>query len=197
MIFGLFRSSPADSTFALYAAIVTEARHSAFYLHYGVPDTVTARFDMIVLHLALVVRRLRTDPAVDVPLPPERRGKAKTPTQLIQELVDMFFTEMDRSLREMGIGDVAIPKRIKKLIAAWNGRSRAYDGALEAADADELAAAIARNVLTTAADKSGALPLAHHVLATAAALATQPLDRLIAGQIVWPDPMLLAPGISP
>ena len=195
MIFGLFRSTPADSTFALYAAIVTEARHGAFYLQYGVPDTVTARFDMIVLHLALVVRRLRSDPAADVTLPAEGRRKPKTTTQLIQELVDLFFTEMDRSLREMGIGDVAIPKRMMKLIAAWNGRSRVYDEARAAADETALAAALARNVLTDAADKSGAAPLARHVLAVAAALATQPLDRLIAGRIDWPDPTLLQPGI--
>lgn len=197
MIFGLFRARPSPSVAALYAAIVTEARHTAFYLSYGVPDTVTARFDMIVLHLTLVVRRLRTDPAADVPLPPEPGRKPETPNRRVQDLVELFFLEMDRSLREMGVGDVAVPKRIKKLTAAWNGRTRAYDAALEAGDDEALAAALARNVLTEAKDKSGAAALAAHVRAAADGLAAQPLDRLVAGLVTWPDPTILAPGITP
>ena len=69
-----------------------------------------------------------------------------------QELIDLFFSEMDRSLREMGVGDLSIPKRMKKLAAAWNGRFQVYDAALDDADAEELAAAIARNVLADVED---------------------------------------------
>ncbi len=197
MIFGLFRSGPSPSTAALYAAIVTEARHVAFYADYGVPDTPTARFDMIVLHLALVARRLRADPAADVALPREGRRQPETPNRRLQDLVDLFFTEMDRALREMGVGDVSVPKRMSKLAGAWNGRTRAYDEALVAGDGAALAAALARNVFTTASDKSGAAALAAHVRAADAGLALQPLDRLLAGHVAWPDPAVHAPGNTP
>lgn len=197
MIFGLFRSGPSPSTAALYAAIVTEARHVAFYADYGVPDTATARFDMIVLHLALIARRLRADPAADVALPPEDRRKPQTPNQRLQDLVELFFTEMDRALREMGVGDVAVPKRMTKLAGAWNGRTRAYETALASGDREALAAALARNVFTTATDKSGAAALAAHVVDADASLARQPLDHLLAGRVVWPDPAIHAPGNTP
>lgn len=198
MIFGLFRSGPSASTTALYSAIVSEARHVAFYAGYGVPDTPTARFDMVVLHLALVVRRLRDDPAAaGLVLPGEGRRKPQTLDDRLRELVDHFFEEMDRALREMGVGDVGVPKRMKKLAGAWNGRTRAYEAALAANDRDALAEALARNVLTTAKTRDGAPALADHVFAVAASLAAQPLDRLLAGHVEWPDPALLSPGIAP
>jgi cytochrome b pre-mRNA-processing protein 3 len=197
MIFGLFRSGPTPSTVALYSAIVTEARRTDFYAGFGVPDTPTARFDMVVLHLALVVRRLRADPALDRELPSEGRRKPQTLAGRIQELIEYFFEEMDRALREMGVGDVAVPKRMKKLAAAWNGRIRAYDAALTAGDGRALAEALARNVLTEAKDRGGAAALAAHVAEVDAALATHSLDRLLAGRIDWPDPAPHSPGITP
>ena len=197
MIFGLFRSGPSPSTVALYSAIVTEARRIDFYASYGVPDTPTARFDMVVLHLALVVRRLRADPALHTLLPREGRRKPQTLDERVQELVEFFFGEMDSALREMGVGDVAVPKRMKKLAAAWNGRTRAYDAALADDDRTALAEALARNVLAAAKTRDGAPALAAHVAGAAAALATQPIDRLLAGHVAWPDPAAHSPGIAP
>ena len=197
MIFGLFRSGPSPSTVALYSAIVTEARRVDFYASYGVPDTPTARFDMVVLHLALVVRRLRADPALTHDLPPEGRRRPRTLERYVQDLVEYFFGEMDSALREMGVGDVAVPKRMNKLAAAWNGRIRAYDAALAAGDTAALAEALARNVLTVAKDRGGAGALAAHVVEVDAALADHPLDHLLAGRIDWPDPARHSPGITP
>ena len=197
MFFGLFRSGPSPSTVALYAAIVSEARHTAFYARYGVPDTPTARFDMIILHLALLARRLRADPAFGAPLPPEGRRRPQSAEARLQDLIDHFVAETDRALREMGVGDVAVPKRMKKLASAWNGRTRAYDAALAAGDREALAAALARNVFAGAAEASGAVALAAHVVEIADALDRQPLDRLVAGDVEWPDPTALSPEISP
>jgi cytochrome b pre-mRNA-processing protein 3 len=197
MIFGLFRSGPSPSIVALYGAIVSEARRVDFYADYGVPDTPTARFDMIVLHLALVARRLRADPAADTPLAAEGRARPQTPNQRLQTLIEHFFTDMDRSLREMGVGDVAVPKRMKKLAAAWNGRLRAYDAALADGDHVALAEALARNVLAAAPDRAGASALAAHVVDADAALAAHPLDAVLAGRIAWPDPATHSPGIEP
>ena len=194
MIFGLFARRYADDTFALYRSIVTEARHPEFYLAYGVPDTVTGRFDMIVLMIAVVLHRLRAEPTAAAAGKP-KRGDPPSPAVRGQELIDLFFSEMDRSLREMGVGDLSIPKRMKKLAAAWNGRFQVYDAALDDADAEELAAAIARNVLADVEDRSGASALAAHVLAATTRLAALPIADVLAGRIDWPDPNATSPRI--
>jgi cytochrome b pre-mRNA-processing protein 3 len=192
MIFGLFGRRFDDATFALYRSIVTEARHPEFYLHYGVPDTVTARFDMIVLMIAVVLHRLRSEP---VPQNAPRRGAPPDPRQRGQELVELFFAEMDRSLREMGVGDLSIPKRMKKLAAAWNGRFLVYDEALDEADGEKFAAAIARNVLADLEDRSGAPALAAHCLETTRTLAATPIADVLEGRVAWPDPVTFSPRI--
>jgi len=193
MIFGLFGRRFDDATFALYRSIVTEARHTEFYLHYGVPDTVTARFDMIVLMVAVVLHRLRAEPVAETP---RRRGAPPDPRARGQELVELFFAEMDRSLREMGVGDLSIPKRMKKLAAAWNGRFLVYDEALDAADAEAFAAAIARNVLADLEDRSGAPALAAYCLETSRTLAATPVADVLEGRVAWPDPVTFSPRIA-
>ena len=190
MLFGLFRRPFADTTFDLYGSIVAEARRPIYYSGYGVPDTVTARFDMIVLIMALVVRRLRAEPK-----PPEGAriatgARATEPRELARQLLDLFFTEMDRSLREMGVGDVAVPKRIKKLASAWNGRVVAYDTALDAGDGAALTAALARNVYAGLDERPHAAALAEHVAGLAAALAPLATADVLAGRIPWPEPPL-------
>ncbi|MER2604959.1 MAG: ubiquinol-cytochrome C chaperone family protein [Siculibacillus sp.] len=194
MIFGLFGRRFDDETIDLYGSIVAEARRPVFYLAFGVPDTVTARFDMIVLMTALVLNRLETEPhETEKP----RRGAPPTVRERGRRLIDLFFTEMDRALREMGVGDVGVPKRIKKLASAWNGRFLAYDAALRAENADELTAAISRNVLAEVEDRSGAAPLARFALAARAALAAAPITEVLAGRIPWPDPETVLPRPAP
>lgn len=192
MIFGLFGRRFDDATFALYRSIVTEARHPEFYLHFGVPDTVTARFDMIVLMIAVVLHRLRAEPVLEE-APRPKRGAAPSPRLRGQELVDLFFAEMDRSLREMGVGDLSIPKRMKKLAAAWNGRFLVYDEALDEADAEKFATAIARNVLADVEDRSGAPALAAYCLETTRTLAATPVADVLEGRVAWPDPVIFSP----
>lgn len=193
MIFGLFSRRCADDTFALYRSIVTEARHPEFYLAYGVPDTVTARFDMIVLMVAVVLHRLRAEPKVERS-GRSRRGDPPDPAVRAQELVDLFFSEVDRSMREMGVGDLSMGKRMKKLTHAWNGRFLAYDGALDD-DLAELTAAVSRNVLADVEDRSGAPALAAHVLTAARRLADAPIADVLAGRVEWPDPTENSPRI--
>ena len=194
MIFGLFSRRYADDTFALYRSIVTEARHPEFYLAYGVPDTVTARFDMIVLMVAVVLHRLRAEPKGERKGRP-KRGDPPDPAARAQELVDLFFSEVDRSMREMGVGDLSMGKRMKKLTHAWNGRFLAYDGALDDDDLAELTAAVSRNVLADVEDRSGAPALATHVLTAARRLAAAPIADVLAGRVEWPDPTDNSPRI--
>jgi cytochrome b pre-mRNA-processing protein 3 len=133
MIFGLFRQSSSAGTIRdLYGAIVAQARSAVFYRAYGVPDSVEGRFDLIVLHLVLVLARLEADAS---------SGRA-----IGQKLFDEFCRDMDDNLREMGVGDLAVPKKMRQFAEAFYGRQAAYRAALAASDERELANALARNI---------------------------------------------------
>ena len=101
----LRRSSEWSPGSALYFALLQQARHAVFFRDWGVPDTVDGRFDMIVLHAMLVIRRLRQGGA---------EGQA-----VAQEMFDRMFLDFDRSLRELGVGDMSIGKQIKKMGKAF------------------------------------------------------------------------------
>jgi cytochrome b pre-mRNA-processing protein 3 len=155
---------------AIYGMIVAQARLPQFYLRFGVPDTVNGRFDMVVLHLWMILARLRAEGAV---------GEA-------QQLFDRFCDDMDANLREMGIGDLTVPKRMKKFGEAFYGRSGAYDAAIVAGEG-ELRAALARNVL--ASDHvAAAAPLANYVSRTVATLAAAEGAALTSGSWQFPNP---------
>jgi cytochrome b pre-mRNA-processing protein 3 len=154
----------------IYGMIVAQARLPAFYLRFAVPDTVNGRFDMVVLHLWLILNCLRRQGAV---------AEA-------QELFDQFCDDMDANLREMGTGDLAVPRRMKEFGEAFYGRSAAYDAAIVAGEG-ELRAALARNVLTSV-DPDQAAPLARYVTQAAAALATIDRDALLSGAWHFPEP---------
>jgi cytochrome b pre-mRNA-processing protein 3 len=115
----------------IYGMIVTQAREPLFYRDLGVPDTVNGRFDMLVLHLWMVLRRLK----------PIEGG-----TGLSQALFDRFCEDMDGNLREMGVGDLTVPKRMQAFGEAFYGRWAAYDVALAAGE-EPLAQALCRNIL--------------------------------------------------
>jgi cytochrome b pre-mRNA-processing protein 3 len=126
------RRTPQRATIeAIYGMIVTQAREPSFYRDLGVPDTVNGRFDLLVLHLWMVLRRFRSaEGVVSVP----------------QALFDHFCDDMDANLREMGVGDLAVPKRMQAFGEAFYGRAAAYDLAL-AAGSEPLARALCKNVL--------------------------------------------------
>lgn len=131
--FGPFRRQPqAAAAKELYRAIVLQARRPAFYLVCGVADTPDGRWDLIIAHAVLVLRRLRRSPD-------ETRS-------LSQALFDLMFADMDQNLREMGVGDLAVGKRIKAMAKGFYGRLAAYDKALSDGDAGAMAATLRRNV---------------------------------------------------
>jgi cytochrome b pre-mRNA-processing protein 3 len=145
---------PRGTIEAIYGMIVAQAREPLFYQAMGVPDTINGRFDMVLLHLWMVLRRLR----------PVEGG-----ADLSQALFDHFCGDMDANLRELGVGDLTVPKRMQKFGEAFYGRAAAYDRALDAAD-EPLAQALCRNILD-GGDIGRARQLAAYANAVIAALA--------------------------
>jgi cytochrome b pre-mRNA-processing protein 3 len=171
----LFRRSPKNTIAALYGAIVAQARDAAFYQARAVPDTVLGRFDMIVLHVVLVVRRLREG--------------STDHHALAQGVFDRFCRDMDHNLREMGISDQGVPEQMRRVGEAFYGRAQAYESALAAPGEGALVAALARNVYAEAPEPLAAAgALATYVRRTADTLAGQPLEMLAKGTVRFPIP---------
>jgi cytochrome b pre-mRNA-processing protein 3 len=167
-----FRGVSPDPTIeAVYGMIVAQARSPSFYRDYGVPDTVSGRFDMIVLHLILVLRRIG-QVAADVPT-------------LGQQIFDRFCRDMDHNFREMGVGDLAVPKEMRRVAEAFYGRHGAYEAALTSNDKPALEAAVARNVFGTDEVPIGARRLAAYMSEAERRLAIQDLTT---GKLRFPDP---------
>ena len=175
MILGMFRHRAYDRTIArLYGAIVAQARAVAFYADYGVPDTVEGRFDLIVLHMVLVLDRLgRSKPA----------GRS-----LGQALFDAFCRDMDGNLREMGVGDLAVPKKMQQFGEAFYGRQTVYAAALAASDPQAFEKAVARNIFGGAGSENKAARLASYARAALAGLNAEADSALLRGEVAFPKP---------
>ena len=181
MILRRFQSRPDDHTIRdLYGMIVAQARAVAFYAGYGVPDTVQGRFDLIVLHLVLLLDRLgRNDGAA--------RGFG-------QKLFDEFCRDLEDNLREMGVGDLAVPKEMRRFAEAFYGRQAAYLAALTAADERELEKALTRNIFQGAEIDPGAVRLARYARAALRQFEAQDERALLRGDVVFPQPEAIAHG---
>src|SRR5271167_3462302 len=158
---------------ALYGAIVAQARLPVFYMLYGVEDTVEGRFELIVLHLVLLIRRLARRET-------ENAGAQRTfDPALGQPLFDAFCRDLDDNLREMGVGDLAVPRKMRGFGEAFYGRQAAYEAALAAADAHELEKALARNIFGLTDVDEKAVRLAQYARAAATQLDAVAEDRLL------------------
>jgi len=166
------RLAPRGTIETIYGMIVTQAREPLFYRDLGVPDTVNGRFDLLVLHLWVVLRRLR--PIADG-------------VDFAQALFDRFCEDLDANLREMGVGDLAVPRRMQAFGEAFYGRSAAYDLALT--DGREaLAQAFCKNILN-GQDIEHARRLAAYAEATIAALEQEVDAAILGGTFAFPLPI--------
>jgi cytochrome b pre-mRNA-processing protein 3 len=151
----------------LYAEIVAAARQPLLYAAYNVPDTPLGRFEMLSLHVFLILHRLRAE-----------EGAAK---EVAQELTDEFFLDVDHSLRELGIGDHGIPRRVKKLGRMFYGRAVAYGRAIDEGDRAGLAASLKRNVRPDTESWPEAEQLADYALAAWKRVAGAATDAFASG----------------
>lgn len=172
-MFGLLRRNRHERAgYELYGAAVSAARAPWFYATLGAPDTLDGRFDLVGIHAYLLVRRLSRDAAP---------GPA-----LAQAVFDAMFSDMDLNLREMGVSDLAVGKRVRAMWEAFHGRAAAYAPAMDAGDAAALAAAVGRNLWRVAPGgdlPAGAMPIAALMLAEDGTLADQPLAELARGRV--------------
>lgn len=170
----------SDTAYHVYGALVAQARQPAFYAEFGVPDTISGRFDMIVLHAFLLFDRL------------QGTGGEK---ELAQEVVDVMFSDLDRALREMGVGDLSVPKKVKTMASVFNGRSSAYARAFAANSQDAMRAAIARNVFPDeAAPPAAAGWLARYAFAARESLAAQSHAGIVASGPDFPPARIAVDG---
>jgi cytochrome b pre-mRNA-processing protein 3 len=170
MLKSLFAPSPAKvAGRALYETLTEAARRPAFYAEAGAPDTPEGRFEVYVLHLVLVVHRLK--------------GEGAQAAAVSQGLFDAFVRGLDDGLREMGVGDLSVGKKMRKLGEAIYGRMKSYDAALAGADPRaDVEAVVARTVFAEAPN-AGAASVADYLLAARADLAAQPMEALLAGRV--------------
>ncbi len=171
----LFRSEPQKiAAERLYAALVTQAREPGFYREGRVPDSLDGRFELVALHAFLLLRRLRAE------------GQAGA--ALAQALFDRMFVDMDESLREIGVGDLSVGKRVKAMAKAFYGRAAAYEAGLADSAPATLEEALARNLYGTLPERQG-LPLAamaRYLRQAAAEIGAQPAAGLMAGEASFP-----------
>lgn len=178
MILATWRARRANRNLIeqLHGEIVAAARRPALYLDFQAPDTLDGRFEMITLHAGLVLRRLGAISGLG--------------DDIAQDLADCVFRHFDDALREIGVGDTSIPKRMKKMAEAFYGRAKAYADGLAEPASEDLARALARNVYgVESLDEAPAAPgLACYVRACAAALEEQDVANFAAGRINFPEP---------
>jgi cytochrome b pre-mRNA-processing protein 3 len=153
---------------------VDQARQPGFFGEIGVPDTIDGRFELICLHAFLFLHRLK--------------GESPATTELGQRFVNAMFADFDRSLREMGTGDLSVGREVKRMAQALYGRIQAYEGGLSGGDA-MLKAALARNLFGTVRAVEPALDaMAAYVRGEARRLREEPTARLVAGEISFGAP---------
>lgn len=179
MVFGLFGKKNHNKAIVerQYAALTAMARQPAFYAELDVPDTVMGRFEMLSAVMILFFRRTRSS---------ETSGQ-----EIAQEIVDAFFEDIDYSIRELGIGDNGVPKRMKKLAGMFYGRLESYAAAMDKDDRQALAEALRRNIYPkNTADAPDMLGLAGWMMTAEAHLSGISETDIATGSASLPLPAL-------
>ncbi len=177
-IFSRKTDDPRPGT--IYAAIMAASRQPAFYAKLGVDDSLEGRFEILVLHASLVARRLGAG---------SNDAKAMS-----QEVFDLMFIDLDQAMRESGVGDLAVPKRIRRMAEAYYGRAKAYGAALaEDEPVKALVAAVERNIYGSEAGpaedddrNNSAMAVAQYIQAVDRTLAQTDEAPLLEGKLTFP-----------
>lgn len=176
MIMSLFRRNKKNDNekivSGIYSTIIQAGRQPTLYADWGIPDTPIGRYEAIGLHMILFFHRTRSAaPAVQ---------------ELAQDVLDEFFLELDHSIRELGVGDAGVPKRMKKLGKMFYGRMGPYWSALDSTDVEALSDAVSRNVTPENRESLNSAALSTYMLAGAAHLKKLTDEMLLSGNISFP-----------
>ncbi|WP_288081798.1 ubiquinol-cytochrome C chaperone family protein [Shinella sp.] len=177
MIFGLFGKKNGNRRIVerQYATLTQAARHPYLYEALDVPDTVMGRFEMLSAMLILYFRRTR--------------ASGTSGQEIAQEIVDAFFEDVDHSIRELGVGDVGVPKRMKKFAGMFYGRLESYAAALDSGDRDGLANALRRNIYPEAGEGVPSMAgLASYLFAAEQAMMAVGEDAIAVGALTVAEP---------
>ena len=178
MIMSLFRRASKNRNRRIvdlaYASIVEAARDPVFYAEWGVPDTPLGRYESIGLHLILYLHRLR--------------GASGPAEDFSRDVLDEFFKDVDHSIRELGVGDPSVPKRMKKLARMFYGRMGHYWKALDDDNAQALGEAVARNVAPDAPETIDRARMADYMMRARKTLGRITDEELLAGIARFPEP---------
>ncbi|WP_019961720.1 ubiquinol-cytochrome C chaperone family protein [Woodsholea maritima] len=170
MLKGFFtRKSDKTTAEPLYQAIVSAARRPFLYQKNPELDTLDGRFNLLSLHVILVIRRINT------------QGEAAK--AFAQDLFDIMFKDMEAAIREIGAGDTTVGKKIRTMAEAFYGAAKAYEPGLEAKDQEALSEVLARNVFNREGRDEASDLLASYVLTSEARLLAQPFEDYLSGQI--------------
>lgn len=157
-----------------YAALVAQARRRTFYESLGAPDTLDGRFDLIVLHASLYLKR--------------QRAAGRDGRDLAQAVFDQMFANLDQSLRELGVGDMTLPKKMRSMVSAFYGRAVAYDAALAEPSDEALAVALIRNIYAgTPPPAESVVRLCAYLRRAANTLAAAPDEIVLTNRFHWPE----------
>lgn len=172
MLKRLFKPRPAIvAGRALYAHVVAKARTPSLYAGFGAPDTVEGRFELYSLHTYLLLERLK--------------GQGTQAAETAQALFDTYLSGLDNALRELGVGDTVVGKRMRKLGEAFYGRVQSYETALASLpDRAALEALVARTIYVDQ-DAGQAPAMVDYLLAQRTVLAAQPLANIVSGDVTW------------
>jgi len=171
----LFRKNPyKEAIESLYVEIMAQVRKPVFYVRFGIADTLDGRFEVLILHVFLVVHRLRGESGRE---------------EITRQLPEKMLHEIDLALRETGVSDMGVPRRVKTMAKAFLGRATAYEDAMQKPDAERLVAALARNVFSDKdKDMHKVSGLAKYMRAANEHLNALRTDDICAGKVSFPDP---------
>ncbi len=172
MLSALFKkSSSQQAPQQLYGGLMTHARSTSFFMAYGVPDTVMGRFDMLSLHVYLLARRLRDD-------------GSEAAQGLSQAVFDLYVYDVERALRELGIGDTSVPKKKKKMIRSFYGQIDDFDEAINSNDTNELLEKVSKRYLSETENPKPEV-LSNYMLGTDVHLKKQEIKSILTGEVSW------------
>ena len=176
------RSKQRKIAHNLYFTTVNQSRNPKFFQELGIPDTLDGRFDLMILHVGLVLRRLRS---------------AENETTLSDALFSVMFDDLDQTVREMGVGDIRVGKKVKAMARAFYGRCKVYDQALDDNDLNGLIDALRRNIYGQVSVNEEHLGiLGNYVVEVSSQLSLQRDNNLLSGEVIFPNISLTFPGNS-